>query len=252
MNRAHHFLNLVAGLTRCLSEFSKAQLSQRPPSKSTARHLDRMVPAPLRTSNSKHVVSNGHFRKDDKDLNLRVDDVWEMTIRPIKPNPYPNLLNVGGVYSQNIEGHCALGKISQSYVSLMTIRAWHSLRRNINQRARCVLRKLKNAKLGKNWIPEFEAVRVSQKYDCNFSKKYGIITGWATSELEGTRRDFALLEVKWKENKPHRVEVVDAQGRVPRIYYVGTFAGDEIPFHREAIQRRRHPDDRIQGLCTLV
>jgi enterochelin esterase-like enzyme len=83
------------------------------------------------------------------------------------------------------------------------------------------------------WKADFETQRGLQKYTFTLKQEGEKVTGKASVEREGEKRDAEFKEGKVEGDKVTFVETINAQGNDLRITYTGKISGDEIKFTRE-------------------
>ena len=83
------------------------------------------------------------------------------------------------------------------------------------------------------WKAEFNTQRGLQKYTFTLKQEGATVTGKATVDREGEKREAEFKEGKVDGDTVKFVEIINAQGNDLRITYTGKISGDEIKFTRE-------------------
>lgn len=82
------------------------------------------------------------------------------------------------------------------------------------------------------WKAGFDTQVGPQKYVFDIKSDAGVISGKATGEVRGEKREVRLTEVQFKDDVLTFVELLEFEGTPLRIAYSGKVVGDEIRFTR--------------------
>ncbi len=111
------------------------------------------------------------------------------------------------------------------------------------------------ADLSGTWKAEFDTQIGVQKYTFTLKQDGATVTGKATADIGGEKRESGLKDGKLDRDKLSFVETLNFQGNDLRISYYGTVAGDEIKFTREVgefakeefVAKRERPNPPVAG-----